>query len=299
MIYTVTFNPALDYVIRVKDLELGETNRSVSEELYFGGKGVNVSLVLKELDKENTALGFIAGFTGAALADDLQSRGIHADFIQLKEGLTRINVKMKGEQETEINAQGPGIDAQAIAALWEKLDQLTAEDTLVLAGSVPSTLPADIYEQILALLEKKGTRCVVDATGKLLLNVLKYKPFLIKPNHRELEELVGRQLYTEDEIADAARELQQQGARNVLISRGKDGALLLTETNQVLTEGVAKVTAINTVGAGDSMVAGFVAGYDQGYEYALKLGSACGGATASLPGLATKDVIEKILNEMK
>lgn len=298
MIYTVTFNPALDYVIRVDHLELGETNRSTSEELYFGGKGVNVSLVLKELGKENTALGFIAGFTGAALADDLQKRGIKADFIPLKEGLTRINVKMKGAQETEINAQGPKIDEEAIAALWQKLEQLTAEDTLVLAGSVPSTLPADIYERILALLEQKGTRCVVDATGKLLLNVLKYKPFLIKPNHRELEELVGRELHNEAEIADAARELQAKGARNVLISRGKDGALLLTETDRVLTAGVAKVKAINTVGAGDSMVAGFVAGIDRGYEYALKLGSACGGATASLPGLATKDVIEKILNEI-
>ncbi len=285
-------------MIRVKDLELGETNRSASEELYFGGKGVNVSLILKELGKENTALGFIAGFTGAALEENLRSQGIKTEFIPLKEGLTRINVKMKGEQETEINAQGPKIDAEAIAALWKKLEQLTGEDTLVLAGSVPSSLPADIYEQILALLAPKGIRCVVDVTGKLLLNVLKYHPFLIKPNHRELEELVGWELHNEAEIADAARELQAQGARNVLISRGKDGALLLTETDQVFTAGVAKVTAINTVGAGDSMVAGFVAGFDQGYEYALKLGSACGGATASLPGLATKDVIEKILNEI-
>ncbi len=295
MIYTVTFNPALDYVIHVDQLELGETNRCSREELYFGGKGVNVSLVLKELGKENTALGFIAGFTGDALAQNLQEQGIRADFIRLKEGLTRINVKMKGAQETEINAQGPAIDAEAIAALFEKLDALAEGDTLVLAGSIPSTLPADIYEQILARLQGKGVRFVVDATGKLLMNVLKYHPFLIKPNHRELEELVGRPLNGSAEIAEGAKELQALGARNVLISRGKDGALLLDETGAVSEMSALPGKAINTVGSGDSMVAGFIAGCEVSYEYALKLGSVCGGATAFRKDLAKKEDIEKLL----
>ena len=295
MIYTVTFNPALDYVIHVDQLELGETNRCSREELYFGGKGVNVSLVLKELGRESTALGFIAGFTGEALAQFLQEQGIRAEFIRLKEGLTRINVKMTGAQETEINAQGPKIDDEAIAALFEKLDTLVAGDTLVLAGSIPSTLPADIYEQILARLQGKGIRCVVDATGKLLMNVLKYNPFLIKPNHRELEELVGRALNGSAEIAAGAKELQALGARNVLISRGKDGALLLDENGAVSEMPAVGGKPVNTVGAGDSMVAGFIAGCDTDYAYALKLGSACGGATACRSDLAKKEDIETLL----
>ncbi len=296
MIYTVTFNPALDYVIRVKDLKLGETNRSLREELYFGGKGVNVSLILKELGRDSIALGFVAGFTGAALEESLRKRGIKTEFIHLKEGLTRINVKMKGEQETEINARGPKIDADAIAALWEKLKKMQAGDTLVLAGSVPAGSPADLYAQILKALKDRGVRCVVDAAGELLRSVLKYHPFLIKPNRRELEELVGRVLHSEAEIADAARELQSKGARNVLVSRGKDGALLLTETGEVLTMAALGGKPVNTVGAGDSMLAGFLAGVEKNYAYALKLGIACGGATACQPGLAKKTDIEKLLN---
>lgn len=295
MIYTVTFNPALDYVIHVDQLELGETNRCSREELYFGGKGVNVSLVLKELGCESTALGFIAGFTGEALAQNLQEQGIRAEFIRLKEGLTRINVKMKGAQETEINAQGPKISAEAIAALFEKLDALVEGDTLVLAGSIPSTLPADIYEQILARLQGRGIRFVVDATGKLLLNVLKYHPFLIKPNHRELEELVGRSLNGSAEIAEGAKELQALGARNVLISRGGEGALLLDEHGELREMAALKGKMVNTVGSGDSMVAGFIAGCAVSYEYALKLGTVCGGATAFRSDLAKKEDIEALL----
>ena len=298
MIYTVTFNPALDYVIHVDHIELGETNRCSREELYFGGKGVNVSLVLKELEQENTALGFIAGFTGDALVQNLQEQGIHAEFIRLKEGLTRINVKMKGAQETEINAQGPKIDDEAIAALFAKLDTLTKDDTLVLAGSIPSSLPTDIYEQILARLQGKGVRFVVDATGKLLMNVLKYKPFLIKPNHRELEELVGRTLNGSAEIAAGAKELQALGARNVLISRGKDGALLLDENGTVSEMAALPGKAINTVGSGDSMVAGFLAGCEVSYEYALKLGTVCGGATAFRNDLAKKADIDRLLSTL-
>ena len=295
MIYTVTFNPALDYVIHVDKLELGETNRCSREELYFGGKGVNVSLVLKELGKESTALGFIAGFTGEALAKNLEEQGIRAEFIALKEGLTRINVKMKGAQETEINAQGPKIDEDAIAALFAKLNTLSEGDTLVLAGSIPATLPSDIYEKILAQLQGRGIRFVVDATGKLLMNVLKYNPFLVKPNHRELEELVGRPLNGSAEIAAGAKELQALGARNVLISRGKDGALLLDENGKVSEMPAVGGKPVNTVGAGDSMVAGFIAGCEVSYEYALKLGSACGGATACRSDLAKKEDIDRLL----
>ncbi|MBQ8892801.1 MAG: 1-phosphofructokinase [Clostridia bacterium] len=298
MIYTVTFNPALDYVIHLDKLELGETNRCHDEELYFGGKGVNVSLVLRELGKENTALGFVAGFTGAALEENLRAQGIRAEFIHLKDGLTRINVKMKADQETEINAQGPAIDEEALNALFAKLDTLTEGDTLVLAGSIPSTLPADIYEKILARLQDKGIRFVVDATGKLLMNVLKYRPFLIKPNHRELEELVGRPLNGSAEIAAGAEELQKMGAKNVLISRGKDGALLLDETGKVSEMPAIGGKPVNTVGAGDSMVAGFIAGCEQGYEYALKLGSAAGGATACQAGLAKAKDIEDLLGQI-
>lgn len=298
MIYTVTFNPALDYVIHLDKLEPGETNRCHGEELYFGGKGVNVSLVLRELGKENTALGFVAGFTGAALEENLRNQGINAEFIHLKEGLTRINVKMKAEQETEINAQGPAIDEEALAALFAKLDTLTEGDTLVLAGSIPATLPADIYEKIMARLQGKGIRFVVDATGKLLMNVLKYNPFLIKPNHRELEELVGRPLNGSDEIAAGAKELQVLGARNVLISRGKDGALLLDENGKVSEMPAIGGKPVNTVGAGDSMVAGFIAGVEQGYEYALKLGSAAGGATACQAGLAKAADIDALLKQI-
>lgn len=299
MIYTVTFNPALDYVIHLDQLELGETNRCKNEELYFGGKGVNVSLVLRELGKENTALGFVAGFTGDALEQNLREQGIKAEFIHLKEGLTRINVKMKAELETEINAQGPAIDAEAIAELFAKLDTLAEGDTLVLAGSIPATLPSDIYERILERLQGKGIRFVVDATGQLLMNVLKYNPFLVKPNHRELEELVGRALNGSAEIAAGAKELQEKGARNVLISRGKDGALLLDETGKVSEMPAIGGKPVNTVGAGDSMVAGFIAGAEQGYEYALKLGSAAGGATACQAGLAKKADIEALLKTIE
>lgn len=298
MIYTVTFNPALDYVIHLDKLEQGETNRCYGEELYFGGKGVNVSLVLRELGKENTALGFVAGFTGAALEENLRAQGISAEFIHLKEGLTRINVKLKADRETEINAQGPAIDDEALQALFAKLDTLVEGDTLVLAGSIPATLPADIYEKILARLQGKGIRFVVDATGKLLMNVLKYNPFLIKPNHRELEELVGRPLNGSAEIAAGAKELQVLGARNVLISRGKDGALLLDENGKVSELPAVGGKPVNTVGAGDSMVAGFIAGVEQGYEYALKLGSAAGGATACQAGLAKAADIQRLLKEI-
>lgn len=295
MIYTVTFNPAVDYVVHLNAFTPGETNRSVSEEVYFGGKGINVSIILAQLGMESTALGFVAGFTGEALEKALVAGGTRTDFIRLPEGMTRINVKMKGDCETEINASGPRIDAASLKKLFAKLEVLQAGDTLVLAGSVPGSLPADIYEQILKKLSGRGIRFVVDATGKLLLNVLKYRPFLIKPNRAELEEICGRKLDTQEKLVEGASELKAMGAQNVLISLGKDGALLLDEHGKVHTHEVLGGKPVNTVGAGDSMVAGFIAGCEKGYEHALLMGVAAGGATACAKGLATREEIFALL----
>ena len=295
MIYTVTFNPAVDYVVHLNAFTPGETNRSVSEEVYFGGKGINVSIILAQLGMESTALGFVAGFTGEALEKALVAGGTRTDFIRLPEGMTRINVKMKGNCETEINASGPRIDAASLEKLFAKLEVLQAVDTLVLAGSVPGSLPADIYEQILKKLSGRGIRFVVDATGKLLLNVLKYRPFLIKPNRAELEEICGRKLDTQEKLVEGASELKAMGAQNVLISLGKDGALLLDEHGKVHTHEVLGGKPVNTVGAGDSMVAGFIAGCEKGYEHALLMGVAAGGATACAKGLATREEIFALL----
>ena len=295
MIYTVTFNPAVDYVVHLNAFTPGETNRSVSEEVYFGGKGINVSIILAQLGMESTALGFVAGFTGEALEKALVAGGTRTDFIRLPEGMTRINVKMKGDCETEINASGPRIDASSLEKLFAKLEVLQAGDTLVLAGSVPGSLPADIYEQILKKLSGRGIRFVVDATGKLLLNVLKYRPFLIKPNRAELEEICGRKLDTQEKLVEGASELKAMGAQNVLISLGKDGALLLDEQGKVHTHEVLGGKPVNTVGAGDSMVAGFIAGCEKGYGHALLMGVAAGGATACAKGLATREEIFALL----
>lgn len=295
MIYTVTFNPAVDYVVHLNAFTPGETNRSVSEEVYFGGKGINVSIILAQLGMESTALGFVAGFTGEALEKALVAGGTRTDFIRLPEGMTRINVKMKGNCETEINASGPRIDAASLEKLFAKLEVPQAGDTLVLAGSVPGSLPADIYEQILKKLSGRGIRFVVDATGKLLLNVLKYRPFLIKPNRAELEEICGRKLDTQEKLVEGASELKAMGAQNVLISLGKDGALLLDEHGKVHTHEVLGGKPVNTVGAGDSMVAGFIAGCEKGYEHALLMGVAAGGATACAKGLATREEIFALL----
>ncbi|MCI5504505.1 MAG: 1-phosphofructokinase [Eubacterium sp.] len=297
MIYTVTFNPALDYVVKVDDFQTGIVNRVYQESIFFGGKGINVSVVLKELGYDSVALGFTAGFIGEAIEKGVEAQGISSDFIHLKEGMSRINVKMKSQNETEINGQGPNITKEAIDALFAKLDSLKEEDVLILAGSIPSTLPEDIYEQIMARLCDKGIRIVVDATKDLLLNVLKYHPFLIKPNNHELGEMFGVTLKSEEEIVFYAKELQKKGARNVLISMAGDGAILVTEEGSVHQMGVPKGTVINSVGAGDSMVAGFMAGYlnTKDYEQALKLGTASGSATAFSEGLAVRSEIEKLL----
>ena len=297
MIYTVTFNPAIDYVVRMDgDLLPGMTNRSSSEEYYFGGKGINVSMVLSELGLKSTALGFIAGFTGHAIDDGVKAAGIETDFIELKEGLSRINVKLKGTEETEINAQGPKIDEDSQIALYNKLSKLVEGDVLILAGSIPNSLPDDVYEKILSMLAGKGIEFVVDATKDLLTNVLKYHPFLIKPNNFELGEIVGKILTTDDEIYEGAKKLQEMGARNVLISMAGNGAMLVDESGKRYRIGVPKGKVRNSVGAGDSMVAGFVAGYmkSNDYETALKMGTAAGSATAFSDGLAKAADIEEL-----
>ena len=300
MIYTVTFNPSLDYVIQVDDLTLGEVNRTTSEKIYPGGKGNNVSVILSNLGHKSKALGFKAGFTGEQMETMLEEFGCYTDFIPLEEGLTRINVKVKSNEESEINGQGPVITDTAIEALYQKLDKLTAGDVLVLAGSIPNTLPGDMYERIMERLQGKEIRIAVDATKDLLLNVLKFHPFLIKPNNHELGEMFGVVLKTDDEIVEYAKKLQVMGARNVLISMAGDGAILITETGEVHKIGVPKGTVVNSVGAGDSMVAGFTASYlkDHDYMEALKRGTATGSATAFSEGLATADKVEELYKQL-
>lgn len=299
MIYTVTFNPAIDYIVHTGTMQVGQVNRLQGEELYFGGKGINVSFVLHELGLPSKALGFVAGFTGAAIEAGIQEQGIATDFVHLDSGFSRINVKIKSGEETELNGQGPNISEAAVAELFEKLNQLQDGDILILAGSIPNTMSADSYEKILAHLSDKNIKVVVDATKDLLLKVLPYHPFLIKPNNHELGELFGVTLHSIEEIATYAKKLQEMGAQNVLISMAGDGALLIDETGKQHVCGVCKGTVKNSVGAGDSMVAGFVAGSMHGdYEAALKLGTAAGGATAFSEGLAQRAEIERLLQQL-
>lgn len=302
MIYTVTFNPAIDYVVRLdRPLAVGEVNRAKGEDCVLGGKGVNVSGVLAQLGCESVALGFVAGETGAWLERGLAAQGLRTDFVHLAHGMTRINVKIKAGQETELNGAGPDIPESAMQELEAKLDRLQKDDVLVLAGSIPASLAQTTYERLLARLAGRGVRAVVDATRDLLVNVLPYHPFLIKPNNHELSEIAGVPLESDEEITAAARDLQAKGARNVLVSMAGDGALLLDENGGVHRIGCPKGKVVNSVGAGDSMVAGFVAGYRQSggdYDAALKLGTACGSATAFSLGLATRADIDTLLAEM-
>ncbi|MCI5605247.1 MAG: 1-phosphofructokinase [Clostridia bacterium] len=301
MIYTVTFNPALDYAIGVKQLEAGMTNRSEWEQLLPGGKGLNVSIILGNLGIENTALGFIAGFTGREIKRSFEEKGGKSDFIELKEGISRINVKIKSTDETEINAVGPIIDSDSFERLMEKLDTLKEGDVLVLAGSIPSSLPNSLYSDIMAKLDGRGVMTVVDATKDLLMNVLKYKPFLVKPNNHELGEIFGITLKTREEVVPYAKQLQEKGARNVLISMAGEGAVLVTETGRVLKSEAPQGKVKNSVGAGDSMVAGFIAGWceKKDYEHAFKLGLSSGSASAFSEELATKPEIERVYNSFE
>lgn len=297
MIYTVTFNPAIDYVLRVGEaLLVGGLNRTTAEDFQFGGKGINVSGVLKALGQTSVALGFVAGFTGDALEQGLQQQGLQTDFIHVQQGMTRINVKIKGPEETEINGMGPQITPADMDSLYQKLDKLQTGDTLILSGSIPSCLPQDTYEKIMEYLQGKNLRIVVDATKDLLVNVLKYRPFLVKPNNHELGEIFGTTPVTDGEILDCAKKLQAMGGKNILVSMAGDGALLLDETGGSHRIGCPKGTVVNSVGAGDSMVAGFVAGFMQtgDYGHALKLGTAAGSATAFSLGLADKEKIQQL-----
>ncbi len=300
MIYTVTFNPSLDYVIQSKALVPGKINRSEKENIYPGGKGNNVSVVLANLGIESHALGFKAGFTGDHMEKMLKSYGIYTDFITLQEGCTRINVKIHAEKETEINGQGPKITEEALDQLFQKLDCLKTEDYLVLAGSIPHTLPEDIYMQIMERLQGKGIHFIVDATKNLLLNVLKYHPFLIKPNHHELSEIFGRELQTKEEIIEHAKKLQEMGAEHVLASMAGDGAILLTADGRIYQASAPQRNVVNSVGAGDSMVAGFLAGYlnSGDLKNALRLGIASGSATTFCSWLATKEEITSLLTTL-
>ncbi len=298
MIYTVTFNPCLDYVVGVDDLALGAVNRVASEAIMAGGKGINVSIVLKNLGHASCALGFLAGFTGDEIAHQLQLMGVDTDFIGVERGMSRINVKIKAAEETEINGIGPDITDADVEALYAKLDALVSGDILIISGSVPAVLPGDIYERIMAALEGRGIRIVVDATRDLLVNVLAYHPFLIKPNNHELGEIFDVELKTRAEVVPYAKKLQERGARNVLVSMAGEGAVLVTETGEVLEAAAPAGTVVNSVGAGDSMVAGFVAGYlesDGDFERAFRMGVCTGSASAFSLGLATREQVEELL----
>ena len=308
MIYTITFNPALDYTIQVEEFEIGKINRTKSENILAGGKGLNVSIILKRLGIENTALSFIAGFTGKELERKIKQYNIKTDFIEINNGYTRINVKISSlkknsliqERETALNGNGPEITQEDIDELLEKIKKINSEDIVILSGNVPKCINEDIYEIICKELNEKNVKFVVDASQKLLMNCLKYKPFFIKPNKDELEETFNTKIKTKKEIIIYAKKLQEKGAQNVLISLGGDGAILLTEKNEVYYSNTPKGQVINTVGAGDSMVAGFVAGYlkKKDYKEALKLGIASGSATAFSAGLAMNEEINGLLKQI-
>ena len=300
MVYTVTFNPSLDYIVDVEDFRLGMTNRTCSEQMMAGGKGINVSIVLQNLGIENTALGFIAGFTGEEIRRQVAEMGIRAQFISIPEGISRINLKLRSIDGTEINGMGPSIGRTQLDALYEKLDTLTDKDTLVLAGSIPASMPSSIYCDIMERLYAKGVTFVVDATKQLLLNVLRYRPFLIKPNNHELGELFGVTLSTREAVIPYARKLQEQGARNVLISMAGQGAVLVAEDGSVHLTPAPKGTLVNAVGAGDSMVAGFLAGWQERHDYghAFRMGVAAGSASAFSRYLATREEVERVFAQL-
>lgn len=296
MIYTVTFNPSLDYIVSINDFQLGKTNRTVQEQLLPGGKGINVSTVLCNLGIETTALGFVAGFSGREIIRMAETIGFPCDFITVPEGFSRINVKMKDFDGTEINGMGPVIGQDAVEELMEKLRLLKEGDVLVLAGSIPKSLPDSIYRDILQELKGKGILFVVDATKDLLLNVLPYHPFLIKPNNHELGEIFGTEIETREDVEPYARKLQEMGARNVLVSMGGQGAVLLDENRQVHMLPAPEGTLVNAVGAGDSMVAGFIAGWIErkDYSHAFRMAVAAGSASAFSDKLATKNDIKNL-----
>lgn len=302
MIYTVTFNPSLDYIVSVDNFTTGKVNRTTKEILFPGGKGINVSIVLNNLGMESTALGFIAGFTGEEIRRRLLDFQIKEKLISVPEGISRINVKLRSNEESEINGMGPQIDSNALGKFMKQLDQLTKEDTLVLAGSIPSVLPDTIYRDIMSRLKEKNIRIVVDATKDLLVNVLEYQPFLIKPNNFELGEIFGvSDLRDKKEVITYAKKLQEKGAQNVLVSMAGDGAVLVAQDHTVLEASAPKGNVVNSVGAGDSMVAGFLYGYlkEHSYEKAFVYGVCTGSASAFSENLATRQEVLELMSRME
>jgi len=301
MIYTVTFNPSLDYIVTVDDFKLNKTNRTTSEQMLAGGKGINVSMVLKNLGVENEALGFVAGFTGEEIERKAKAVGLRCDFIHLEKGCSRINVKIKDFDGTEINGMGPSIDGVAVEQLMKQLCNLQSGDMLVLAGSIPNCMSDSIYRDIMSELKDKGIHFIVDATKDLLLNVLEFHPFLIKPNNHELGEMFGVKLTTRESVVPYARKLQEMGARNVLVSMAGQGAVLLDETGSVHMLAAPKGALVNAVGAGDSMVAGFIAGWKekQDYNHAFRMGLAAGSASAFSEILATKEEVQRLYDAIE
>lgn len=300
MIYTVTFNPSLDYIVSVEDFRLGYTNRTSSEFLLPGGKGINVSTVLKNLGIKSTALGFTAGFSGEEIIRRLDMLGVPNEFIRIEEGFSRINLKLKSIDGTEINGQGPVIQETKVQQLMERLGRLEAGDVLFLSGSIPASMPDDAYQKIMAMLDGRGVRIVVDATRDLLLKVLPYHPFMIKPNNHELGEIFDVELKTRESVVPYARKLQEKGAQNVLVSMAGEGAVLVAADGKVYGAPAPAGVLKNGVGAGDSMVAGFMAGYmkKQDYLYAFHMGIAAGSASAFSENLATKEEIEAVYRQV-
>ena len=298
MIFTVTFNPSLDYIVRVDEMRLGTINRTNYEQLLPGGKGINVSIVLGNFGHPSRALGFSAGVTGVALEKLLADAGVDADLVHVKEGFTRINAKVKAVEETELNGQGPRIAPEEVDALFSKLDVLGQDDTLVISGSVPNTLPSDMYEQVMERLAGHGVRIVVDAERDLLTRVLPYRPFLVKPNNHELGDIFGVTLKTRDEVVPYARRMQEMGAQNVLVSMAGEGGVLVAADGQVYQSPAAKGTVVNSVGAGDSCVAGFLAGLMEtgSYQTAFRMGLAAGSASAFSDHLATRPEVEDLMS---
>ncbi len=300
MIYTVTLNPSIDYIADVENFEVGEVNRTCKEIMYPGGKGINVSIVLKHLGFDNTALGFTAGFTGNEIKRMLEDEGIKTDFIEVEEGISRINLKLRSNGETEINGMGPKVTQKNIDELFQKLDTLKEGDVLVLAGSIPSTMPETMYSDIMKRLEGKGVLIAVDATRDLLLNTLEHHPFVIKPNHKELGEIFDVKLETPEEILPYAKKLQERGAVNVIVSMGKKGAMMIDENGEWRYHDSFPNKVVNTVGAGDSFVAGFTAGYvsTHNYERAFYTGLCSGSASAYSEELAKKEEVKALLQEL-
>ena len=301
MIYTVTFNPSLDYIVSVDNFRLGLTNRTDSELLLPGGKGINVSVVLMNLGIESTALGFVAGFTGEEVIRRLEQMGVKNGFIRLEEGFTRINLKLKSIDGTEINGQEPAIGEEPAGLLMKKLNTLGEGDVLFLSGSIPASMPDDAYRKIMEMLDGKGIMTVVDATGHLLMNVLEYRPFLIKPNNHELGEIFETELKTRESVIPYGRKLQEMGARNVLVSMAGEGAVLIAANGEVYDTPAPEGKLVNGVGAGDSMVAGFMAGYMERHDYghAFRMGVAAGSASAFSENLATKQEIEAVYSKLE